>query len=164
MSKVGKYSELDFDIYFAKDRDFQNPEDFVKYLAENCSLIFKDVKYVMETNRIALTFKPRVVEIELRGGLHFAMGFTSAIFRVADVEILKNLKYDTPLTTIFSKQLPQLHDKQLGHAQNIYNPMYIPIASTSFNSIEINIRNDAGKIVTFPTGAKTILTLHFMKM
>jgi len=202
MSKVGKYSELDFDISFAKDRDFQNPEDFVKYLAENCSSIFKDVKYVTETNRIALTFKPRVVEIELRGGLHFAMGFTSAIFRVADVEILKNLKYDTPLTTIVSKQPPQLHrgvvnmyiyasicqpiyvghslvpllknvfidasddDKQLGHARNsiIYNPMYIPIASTSFNSIEINIRNDAGKIVTFPTGAKTILTLRFKKM
>ena len=136
-----------------------------------------------------MTFKPSVIEIELCGGLHFAMGLTRAIFRVPDVEII-------------SKQPPQLHrgvvnmyiyvsicqpiyvghslvpllknvfidasddDKQLGHARNsiIYNPMYIPIASTSFNSIEINIRNDAGKVVTFPTGARTILTLHFKKM
>ena len=91
MSKVDTYGELDLDISFAKDRDFQKPEDFVKYLAENCSSIFKDVTYNAETNRIALTFKPSVIEIELCGGLHFAMGLTRAIFRVPDVEILKIL-------------------------------------------------------------------------
>lgn len=56
--------------------------------------------------------------------------------------------------------------RELGHARNyiVYNPMYIPVASTSFNNIEINIRNDAGKIITFPIGAVSCLTLHFKKM
>ena len=54
----------------------------------------------------------------------------------------------------------------VGHARNsvVYNPMYIPVASTSFNSIEINIRNDAGQIITFPSGAITTLTLHFKRL
>ena len=56
--------------------------------------------------------------------------------------------------------------KELGHARNLvlYNPMYIPVAPTSFNNIEINIRNDAGKIITFPHGAISVLTVHFKKM
>jgi len=57
-------------------------------------------------------------------------------------------------------------NKRVGHARNsiVYNSMYIPVASTSFNSIEINIRNDAGKIITFPHGAISVLTVHFKKM
>ena len=52
-----------------------------------------------------------------------------------------------------------------GHARNyvVYNPMYIPISTTSFSQIEINIRNDAGQLVSFPHGAITCLTLHFRK-
>ena len=43
------------------------------------------------------------------------------------------------------------------------NPMYIPLASTSINSIEVNIRNDYGKFIPFPEGAVTSLTLHFKR-
>ena len=202
MSKVEIYEVLDLGFSFAKDRRFQKPDDFVKYLAENCSEIFTDVQYKEFENRIALTLRPRIVEIQLCGGLHFALGFTNSIFRVPNVESLKNFQYPPPLTTIVSKEPPQLHrgvmnmyiyasicqpiyvghtlvpllknvfvdssddNKRAGHAINsvIYNPMYIPVASTSFNSIEINIRNDAGKVVTFPNGATSILTIHFKKM
>ena len=52
-----------------------------------------------------------------------------------------------------------------GHARNyaVYNPMYIPVASTTINRIEINIRNDAGQLISFPKGAITSITLHFIK-
>ena len=53
-----------------------------------------------------------------------------------------------------------------GHARNlaIHNPMYIPVAATSVDHIEINIRNDAGRIITFPKGGITLLTLHFKRL
>ncbi|HAN73255.1 MAG TPA: hypothetical protein DCQ63_02390 [Planktothrix sp. UBA8402] len=52
-----------------------------------------------------------------------------------------------------------------GHVRNlsIQNPMYVNVAATTLNSIEINMRNDAGNIIGFPKGAITVLTLHFKK-
>ena len=46
---------------------------------------------------------------------------------------------------------------------SINNPMYVPICSSSINSVEINIRSDSGKLVPFIQGAVTSLTLHFKK-
>lgn len=50
-----------------------------------------------------------------------------------------------------------------GHVRNlsVQNPMYVKVAASTLNSIEINIRNDAGNIIGFPKGAITVLTLHF---
>lgn len=45
----------------------------------------------------------------------------------------------------------------------IKNPMYIPLSTSSINSIEINIRNDAGTFIPFPDSAVTSLTLHFKR-
>ena len=42
-------------------------------------------------------------------------------------------------------------------------PMYLPICSSSINNIEVNIRSDAGNIIDFGFGAKSVLTLHFRK-
>jgi hypothetical protein len=56
--------------------------------------------------------------------------------------------------------------KQRNELRNlvIINPMYIPIKSASINSIEINIRNDAGTFIPFAKHAVTSLTLHFKKI
>ena len=45
----------------------------------------------------------------------------------------------------------------------VRNPMYMPLASNSINSIEINIRDDSGRLIVFDEGAKSSLTLHFRK-
>lgn len=52
-----------------------------------------------------------------------------------------------------------------GVARNyvVINPMYVPVAASVFNSIEINIRNDSGHLFPFPFGAITTLTIHFKK-
>jgi len=202
MGTVHKYDELVDIFHFRKDREFQEPQDFVNYMAEYCDEFFENVTYNKATDRIAITIRDSIIEVELCGGLHFAMGFTKAILRDPDPDGRKTILTTRPPTTIVSKRPPQLHrgvmnmyiyasickpiyvghclvpllknvfidssndGKELGHARNsvIVNPMYIPVSSTSFNSIEINIRNDAGKIVTFPTGATSILTVHFRKM
>ena len=202
LGTVHRFEDIKYTFHFGKDREFQTSQDFVKYIADNCSVIFENITYDETTNRIALTLRDTIVEVELCGGLHFALGFTKAILCDPDPESRKNLLPYRPPTTLFSKRSPQLHRgvmnmfiyasicepiyvghtrvpllknvfvdasddiKNVGHARNsiVYNPMYIPVASTSFNNIERNIRNDAGKIITFPIGAVSVLTLHFKKM
>jgi hypothetical protein len=46
---------------------------------------------------------------------------------------------------------------------NIQKPMYLPISSSSINTIEINIRTDSGSFVPFSETAITSITLHFKK-
>ena len=43
----------------------------------------------------------------------------------------------------------------------VANPMYLPVASTSINSVEVDIRNVFGKYIPFPETAVTSITLHF---
>jgi hypothetical protein len=47
------------------------------------------------------------------------------------------------------------------HTIVIQNPMYVKVANTAFSDIHISICNDAGKVIDFPKGAITVLTLHF---
>ena len=70
----------------------------------------------------------------------------------SSVPLLKNVFVDIPV-----------NDKGLGSVRNYiaYNPMYIPVSTTSIDHIEINIRNDAGQLISFPKAAITSLTLHF---
>lgn len=46
---------------------------------------------------------------------------------------------------------------------DVKHPMYVPINSTTINSIEINIRTDSGSLVPFSESAVTSITLHFKK-
>ena len=39
--------------------------------------------------------------------------------------------------------------------------MYIDVSSAIINKVEIQIRDDLGKIVDFPSGTTTVLILHF---
>lgn len=68
------------------------------------------------------------------------------------VPLLKNVFIDTSQDS---------KTKTVARNHVVYNPMYIPLSATSFNSIEVNIRNDAGELVPFPSSAITSITLHF---
>jgi hypothetical protein len=67
------------------------------------------------------------------------------------------------LKNVFIDSTQDVNDR--GHARNyvIYNPMYIPVSSRTFNSIEINIRNDGGQLLSFPSNSMSLLTLHFVR-
>ena len=41
--------------------------------------------------------------------------------------------------------------------------MYLPLASSCINNVEIQVRNDKGDLIEFPQGTKTSLTLHFQQ-
>lgn len=44
------------------------------------------------------------------------------------------------------------------------NPMYIPVSYSTINIIEVNIRDDSGKLIKFNKDTKTHLSLHFRKI
>ena len=46
---------------------------------------------------------------------------------------------------------------------NVDKPMYIPIASSSINNIEVNIRSDSGELLSLPKSSVTSLTIHLKK-
>ena len=47
--------------------------------------------------------------------------------------------------------------------ENIDRPMYLSVSDDNINSIEVQVRDDAGRLIAFPYGSKTSLTLHFRK-
>jgi hypothetical protein len=57
-------------------------------------------------------------------------------------------------------------DYNFGEVRSIVikNSMYVPLASTSVDSIEINVRSDSGRLFPFIEGAVTSLTLHFKRV
>ena len=70
--KVHKFSIWSYTFNFPNDKDFHKPDDFVKYMTENCNDIFSIISYDNELKRIELTFKFNIVKVQLCGGLHFA--------------------------------------------------------------------------------------------
>jgi hypothetical protein len=42
--------------------------------------------------------------------------------------------------------------------------MYLPVSTSSINSVEINVRTDSGHFVPFSDSAITSITLHFKKI
>jgi hypothetical protein len=72
--------------------------------------------------------------------------------------IVGNLKVQLLRTVNLNRQSEQMM------VSRIYqNVQYVPILRKSFETIEIDIRDDAGKAVSFERG-KVIVTLHFKKL
>ena len=69
---------------------------------------------------------------------------------------------DTNVPLLKSVWLESYVDDQLVQII-VKNPMYLPLATSCINNIEINIRNDNGDLIKFDPEAKTHLTLHFRK-
>ena len=67
------------------------------------------------------------------------------------------------LRSVFVEDDPKESEDTFARTKNIIidNPMYIPISGTTINTIEVNIRDDSGRIVPFDGGTVTSLTLHF---
>jgi hypothetical protein len=66
------------------------------------------------------------------------------------------------LKTIWLKPSRRFALNEIKHI-DFENAMYIPVSSNSFNSIEVNIRQDSGQFIPFNYGSVTSLTLHFKR-
>lgn len=119
-------------------------------------------KYILLTDQTIMqeepTFMADYVPQLTRGIDHmYIYASCCATTRVGDVQVplLRNFFIEN------NDRLP--FENPYGKSKNfiIRNPMYMPLSSTSINNIEINIRDDAGRLINFDESAKTSLTLHF---
>lgn len=142
-----------------------------------------------DDGRLEFQLKGGVTQIQLHQGLHRILGSKQSIINdskfIADYVPQLNQGIDHMYvyasccapTRVGDVKVPLLRnifieDNQFqpfespyGKTKNfiIRNPMYLPISSSSINSIEVNIRDDAGRLINFDEGAKTSLTLHFKR-
>jgi len=142
-----------------------------------------------DDGRLEFQLKGNVTRIKLHQGLHRILGSKQSVIEdskfIADYVPQLNRGIDhmyvyascCATTRVGDVKVPLLRnifieDNQFQPFENPYgktknfiirNPMYLPIASTSINSIEVNIRDDSGRLISFDEGAKTSLTLHFKR-
>ena len=67
------------------------------------------------------------------------------------------------LRSVFVEDDPSEPEDTFAKTKNIVidHPMYVPLSGTTINTIEVNIRDDAGRIIPFDEGTVSSLTLHF---
>ena len=136
--------------------------------------------------------KNSIVKLKFLNGLHNVLGFEATEFKLFDTITYESEHSPRPQSGIRSmyiyasicspiqvddtrvallrstwpyKNSPPTDALNIGDFQyiSLKHPMYVNIASTCFNSIEVNIRTDTGSFVPFPEASITTMTLHFKK-
>ena len=178
-------------IFFDDDYSTQwtNVMEMVKYAREKFQDVFSYFD-VNESGKIAFRIQPELTRISLLGGFNFVLGFEQVNFKVIEFtthtatyypQLYRGIQQiyiyasccapirvgdvEVPLLRTVAIEDDVRDHNTIGVTKNmmIKNPMYLPVCNTTINTVEINIRDDAGKLVPFVEGSKTILTLHFRK-
>ena len=150
--------------------------------------VFSDVK--IYHGKLVMHIQPKIVVIKLLNGLNIALGLRDRLYTIPKDRVLRAerppfLRYGINNMYIYSSvcrsirvgetHVPLLkslwldnddsRSRAFGEVRNIVvkNLMYIPLSSTSINTIEVNIRSDSGELVPFVAGSVTSLTLHFKR-
>lgn len=153
--------------------------------------VFKKIFSIslQDNKKVLLQLRPNTKKVQLCHGLNIMLGFSTQVFRSSNAMEFKadyepQMKRGVNNMYIYANicQPIQVGDVRVPLLKNLWldvqkreynfgevcskiirNPMYIPVASTSINSIEVNIRSDSGRLFPFIEGAVTSLTLHFKK-
>ena len=152
------------------------------YIFERCQKIFSEFFLHPNTGKIQFTLLDSVTSINFTNTLNFILGFKENQFTQQQTTYMAENKpqINRGLTNMYiytniccptyvgQSLVPLLKNVFIEQGADVRNyivrrPMYIPVSSSTFSHVEINIRNDAGQLVTFPRGAITYLTLHFRK-
>ena len=157
--------------------------DFAQII-DNCS--------IQSDGSVMMLFKKGVHSVEFRNGLHKVLGFAkirydfknddiqNALYAEQHPQLNLGIQYVyiysslTAPINVGGVLVPLLRSvclagkhAELSHGQMINHvmehPMYIPLAQTIINSVEIDIRSNSGELIPFGEGAVTTLTLHFKK-
>ena len=162
---------------------FVNSTQLREYHETNTSILFKDL-HVNNKGFVSFKLQPEIGHITMDELLSKSLGFYPVLtFNQANVAFVaqnppayrKNYTqyfiYASVVEPIIvgGMRAPLLraifvHDKIDPNDvinESIDNLMYVPVSMTSINNIEIEIRDDAGKLINFYYGSKSNFTLHF---
>ena len=178
---VSYNNEVEESFTFADELYFDKLDVLLKYLKFNCSHIFKNLEIVKDL-MFTFSLNEDICEVTFDKNLANSLGLDKQKYRekstgIRKPRILEHHQQMFIYTNIIEpiivgdSSVPLLKSVWIGKYEhdevvniNIDNPMYLPIASSCINNIEINIRDDSGKLINFPKGSKTHLTLHFRKV
>lgn len=176
-------------IRFSRDEYWKDPVA----MADSIKKLYKQIfsKFEMKDKKVCFQLKSNIVDITFVKGLNFVFGYDKTNFtNHLDDQPTYYAEHSPQLARginnmyiyssvcepihVGSEKVPLLKSIWIDVAKRDYkfgevcdvvikNPMYVPVAARSINSIETNIRTDSGRLVPFISGSVTSLTLHFKK-
>ena len=183
--KVVCYIERNHTIKFNDESVLLELEDINKFFKENCSQLFQ--KFVLNFNvMFEFSLHANVKSVHFDKILVKTLGLEKETYTRQDSQnVFKAIVYPKIISYhhqmfIYSSIVEPVivGDSKVPLLKSVWiekheadevvqivadNPMYLPISTSCINNIEINIRDDNGKLIRFPIDSKTHLTLHFRK-
>ena len=170
--------------FFPEATRWDTVVELLQGMQKQFSHIFDEIK--LHDGKIMLVKKKEVQSIQFLNGFNFVLGFTQTHLtnktEIANMPPQLNRGINNMyvyasicspiqvghvrvplLKSIFVDLNKNMIQDELRNIDIRY-PMYIPINSSTINSIEINIRSDSGSLVPFSKGAVTSITLHFKRV
>lgn len=175
------------EVKFKDELYLSDLTQLVTYFLQNCSHIFKDFNIKDDLNYFSLHENINSVKFDeiltKTLGLEKQQYFRGEMVTIPDLQFKSVSKpkiqkhqqmfiYSSIVEPIIvgDVNVPLLKSVWIEKHENdevgqiiVENPMYLPIATTCINNIEINSRDDSGKLIKFAKDSKTHLTLHFRK-
>ena len=168
-------------VYIVEDNiQFESSEAFVKYFSEKCHF-FEYIKLLNST--IDFRIKSKYTKLIFDKDLAKIFGYDqNEFYPIIGYHALEKPILKEGIDSVYiycslvepiqlgNTQVPLLRSVWLNNVVDeiIYlrldNPMYLNVNASTFNNIEINIRNDVGELIPFKYGSKSSLTLHFRKL
>lgn len=180
-----KYTELK--LRFEDDLSLTSLEHLKEYIVENCSEIFKVVK--LENNFFRFIAHSNVYKVKFDQSLRYSLGIANFEYSkkgIKDLVIIASTRAKLEKTSrhmyVYTSMIEPiivgnvkapllksiwLEDK-FETSDVVFiameHPMYLPVASTRINNIEINIRDDSGRFINFAKDTVLSLTVHLRKV
>lgn len=145
-----------------------------KCLTDNVEFEFDELQHRLKVKKLI-----RGTEIHLKNGLEHILGFKETTLKVMDEMAYYRINLNRGIFALFvyidivqysivgqsmSRLLRIVHlpDTTFGkvHCHSPSTPIYLPLAKTSFDTVEVKICDAYGRLIPFQ-GSKVILTLSF---
>ena len=188
MYKSRPYS-VTYSAHVTSEKYWEEASDMIDAVRKDFAQVFQEFEFKNE--RIEIKMQPGIHSVTFLNGLNIVLGFQKREYSITTsgeglvAEYRPQLRRGINNLYIYASvcqaiqvggvRAPLLksvwldvnkRDYKFAEVCNVVikNPMYIPISSTSINSIEVNIRSDSGRLVPFVDGSITSLTLHFKQV
>ena len=176
--------------YFTQNHSFPSEQQFSAVIVNEMQAVFKKVSGDEVDRRVSLTVANDITSIRFINGLNLILGFDRETYMFGPTSLVNRkitAKNKTSLTyglndmyiysnickpmQVGSEQYQLLGRLALDHTvpegmmvdHTFHEVMYVPVALTSINTIEITIKSCLHYLVPFLEGSRTTLTLHFKK-
>ena len=186
-----EYSTSCRKVFISGNKMWEKASEMALSISKDFHSVFKTVEYDDYYERFTVDVRKHIKSFTFLNTLNIALGFGQRRY-VMDKDSAFHLRADFPPSLnsgishlyiyasickpiqVGGVRVPLLKSIWLdgsrrnfkhGELCNIVmkNPMYIPLCTTTINTVEIHIRSDSGDYIPFIAGSITSLTLHFKK-